>query len=109
MIKSLFSVAFVSLLLFSSSANAQNDGGIGVSPTKLYYELQPGETKTVKVTVTNKSPQPHTFEATFADWERDSIGNKLYYAASSRPNSCSNWVVAIPSLFELKVMSRKTL
>lgn len=75
--------------------------GISVSPVKIYYNLQPGESRTQKVSVINQSDTKKTFEASISDWERDSVGNKVYFPAGTRDNSCSNWVIVKPSLLEL--------
>lgn len=89
------------VLLSVPGFEALAQGGLAVTPTKLYFDLAPGESRSAKIVVTNQSSKRQLFEVSFSDWERDSLGNKVYLPDNTSENSCSQWMVVTPSLFEL--------
>ena len=72
-------------------AHAQT--GISVSPPRIYFDSNPGNSSTQKITVTNVS-QKNALDlaVSLGDWEYDEKGENIMYPANSLRNSCANWV-----------------
>ncbi len=67
--------------------------GISVSPPRVYYKLDPGETGSQKVLVSNVSKEhPLNISLTFGDWKYDTYGNNLMFPPDSLDNSCAGWL-----------------
>ena len=67
--------------------------GISVSPPRVYYSLDPGETGSQKVLVSNVSKEhPLNISLTFGDWKYDDRGNNLMFPPDSLDNSCAGWL-----------------
>jgi hypothetical protein len=94
------------LLILGNSALGQ---GIQVSPVKLFFNLNPNESKTQLVGVTNQSDKSKLFEVSLSDWYRDSLGDKIYASPGSLPSSCSEWISIRPSVLELKANEKKDI
>ena len=89
------------LLLFVTvlQAGAQN---VAVSPSRLYYKVGIGEYKSHEVTVKNSSKTPQAFKIFFADFEsKGNQGKTTLMKKGESEHSCSNWLSASPSFFEL--------
>jgi hypothetical protein len=66
--------------------------GFSLSPSRLSFTGNPGETVAQTITVSNTSQSILTFSTRLQDFDRDSLGNKLYYDAGSRPTSNAKWL-----------------
>jgi P pilus assembly chaperone PapD len=97
------------LLILGTLQSYAQGGGLAVTPTKVFFELGAGESRSAKIMVTNQSSKRQLFEVSFSDWERDSLGNKIYLPDNNSPNSCSRWLVVSPALFELEPNESKEL
>lgn len=82
-------MASLYLILAAFSCFAQ---GISVSPSRLFFKGQPGETVTQIVTFSNTSKSELNFISSIKDWDRDSTGIKLYYPAGRLPVSNAKWL-----------------
>jgi len=67
-------------------------GGIAVSPSKLYFQGEPGQVVTREITLQNPTELKIDLLTYFADWERDSFGTKIYYEPGTLHTSCQPWV-----------------
>lgn len=87
--KSIFILS--SFLLLSNNLFSQI--GISVSPPRLYYNLNPGETGSQKVLVSNIS-NDHimSLSITFGDWKYDEFGNNVMLPPDSLDFSCASWM-----------------
>lgn len=66
--------------------------GISVSPPRLYFESDLGNSNTQKITVTNVSAKNALDLAiSLGDWEYDDKGENMMYGANTRPISCAGW------------------
>jgi P pilus assembly chaperone PapD len=82
-----------------STVHAQN---VSIAPSRLYYKVSPGEYKSQTVTVTNNSSTSQSFTISFADFEAPgSEGKSKFMEIGESENSCSKWVSATPSFFEI--------
>lgn len=82
----LFSIFFIATIF---SVFAQ---GVSMSPTRLFFTGNPGETVSKKVTLHNSSDKDYVFNVNLKDWKREESGNKVYFESGSLPNSNASWV-----------------
>lgn len=84
-------IIFSLLSIFSNYTFAQI--GLSVSPPRLYFESDPGQTSTEQVIITNVSAKA-TLELaiTLADWEYNNYGENMIYQADTLATSCASWV-----------------
>jgi hypothetical protein len=93
------------LLFIGITAKAQ---GISMSPTRLFFNGNPGETLIQNVIITNGSSGSITFNTRINDWYRDSLGEKIYVDKNTLPKSNSNWVSTPEELFTVNAGSTIT-
>jgi len=77
------------VLLLQHTALGQ---GFSVSPSRITLSGNPSETVTQAVNFTNSSNAPLTFSSNIQDWDRDSVGVKVYYPKNSRSASNASWL-----------------
>lgn len=91
------------LLLLSgiySTLPAQN---VSIAPSRLYYKIDAGGYKSQAVTITNSSRVKQSFVITFSDFEAPGTeGKSKFMDAGESENSCSKWLSASPSFFEIE-------
>jgi len=75
--------------LFSHRTMGQ---GFSVSPSRLSFTGNPGETVAQTISLSNTSQSILTFSTRIQDFDRDSLGNKIYYDAGTRASSNSRWL-----------------
>ena len=100
---------YIYISLFILSSLDLFSQGIQVSPVKVFFNLNPGETKTQSVNVENQSTENKLFEISLSDWYRDSLGDKVYSPIGTLPNSCSEWIILRPNILELKANENKNI
>jgi hypothetical protein len=66
--------------------------GFSVSPSRLTFSGNPGETVSQSITFSNNSSTPLSFINRIQDWDRDSLGNKTYYDGNIKPLSNAKWI-----------------
>lgn len=77
--------------------------GISMSPTRMFFTGNPGETVTQTVRLANSSESDFTLSVNYKDWERDLTGHKIYREAGSMKQSNAEWlstdqtVITIPA------------
>lgn len=82
---------FASFFMMHTHAEAQV--GLSVSPPRVYYSLNAGETGSQKVLISNVSREHAlNLSLTFGDWKYDEQGNNLMFPPDSLENSCANWL-----------------
>ena len=83
-----------------TNVSAQN---VAIAPSRLYYKVGLGEYKNQTVTVTNSSNMKQSFTVSFADFEAPgSEGKSKFMNVGESVNSCSKWLSATPSFFEIE-------
>lgn len=67
--------------------------GVSVSPPRLYFESDTGQSSRQKVMVTNVSAT-HVMDlaVSLGDWQYNDLGENIMYAADSLATSCAGWV-----------------
>jgi len=83
--------------------------GISMSPTRLFFSGNPGETLVQNVTVSNGSSKSITFNTRINDWYRDETGEKIYVDSNTLPKSNSVWVSIPQELFTVDAGSTRTI
>lgn len=92
------------VIFFSPNLFGQD---ISVSPSILDFTGNPGEIVSKSVTLTNMGSKTYDFKVHLKDWERDSLGNKLYMEEGSLANSNTLWVKLAENSFSLAPAARK--
>ncbi len=90
-------------ILMLTSSYAQT--GVSVSPPRLYFESDPGQSNTQKVMVTNVSKNYSLdLSVSLGDWKYNNKGENMMFAADSLPTSCASWSSIKPNdnYFSLK-------
>lgn len=82
---------FLITLFVCATTYAQT--GVSVSPPRLYFETDPGQSSTQKILVSNVSIN-NTLElaVSLGDWEYSNKGENLMFPADSLDTSCASWV-----------------
>lgn len=100
------------LLCSLSFLGAAAQTGISVSPPRVYFETDPGQSSTERVVVTNVSVK-HTLDlaVSLGDWAYNKYGENMMYPADSLPTSCAGWVTLKKedTYFSLKPGERKEI
>jgi hypothetical protein len=76
------------ITIWGGEANGQ---GLSVAPSRIFFKGKPGQTVTELITFTNNSNKSFTFTSVIKDWERDSLGTKVYHPAGKLKASNGNW------------------
>jgi P pilus assembly chaperone PapD len=91
---------FVIGIGLSMHSLAQN---VSLAPSRLYYKVGLGEYKSQTVTVTNNSSSTQSFTLSFSDFEAPGKeGKSKFMEIGESENSCSKWLSASPSYFEIE-------
>lgn len=83
----LYLTFFVLVSFFN--ANAQQ---FIIQPGTLEFKVNAGTTETKTIRILNTSAKPVMFEASLADWLRDSTGGHQYFRPDTLKRSCASWV-----------------
>lgn len=98
----------ISFLLVITLGHAQT--GITIGPPRVYFAINPGQSQTEKIMVSNPSTD-YTLElgVSFEDWEYSATGDNLTYSPGTLPSSCVGWVTLPEAFFSLKPGESKEL
>ncbi len=109
--KTLLIAGFLIVAITGFILPAYAQTGISVSPPRLYFEADPGQTQTEQVIVTNVSTKTVLeLAVTLADWQYNDLGENMIYQADTLANSCASWVnLNGNSYISLKPGESKTL
>jgi hypothetical protein len=91
----------LTIALFISVTFMAKAQQISIQPSILDYHLSPGISESQSITITNLSQKKMIFEASLADWQRDSTGSHEYYRADTLSRSCASWVSISKTLIEV--------
>lgn len=89
------------LLLFISSPFSTFAQGVSMSPTRLFFSGNPGETVQKAVILSNSSNKDYSFNVELKDWKRENDGNKVYFESGSLDKSNAAWVSTQQSTVKL--------
>lgn len=76
--------------------------GLSVSPSRIFFQGKQGETITQVITFANHSKGELHFVPNIKDWDRDSLGVKMYYPVGSMEESNGDWLTLNESLIQLR-------
>lgn len=80
-----------------------------MSPTRLFFTGNPGETVTQTVILSNSSTTDYVFNVNLKDWKREQNGNKVYFEPQTTPNSNASWVSTVESSVNLPPKTDKEI
>ncbi|TKG96473.1 DUF916 domain-containing protein [Puteibacter caeruleilacunae] len=80
-----------------------------VSPTRLEYNLEPGQNGQMMLNIKNHSDKKKSYTATLKDWTVNAQGELTYLPVGTTDKSCSNWVTINPAFFELQPNESKKI
>lgn len=83
--------------------------GISMSPTRLFFTGNPGESITETVILHNSSENDYIFDINYKDWRREADGNKIYFEPDSLDNSNASWVSTFTNSLSLPAGSTKEI
>ena len=107
--KLLIYFSFIVFVVTLSVGKTYAQVGLSVSPPRVYYTLNQGESGSQKVMVTNTSKEaPLNLSVSFDSWKYDDYGNNITPEDSIMPYSCADWM-SLPegSYFSLKAGESK--
>jgi len=80
-----------------------------VSPVKLFFNAEPGESQTMNITLKNHGNSPQTFILNIGDYLVNKDGSKEKLDPSSTKNSCAEWLNINPSFAEVNPNEEKEI
>jgi len=84
-------------------------GSLAASPARLFYTGAAGQAVVQTVRLSNTGASLMTLKASLRDWERDSLGVKVYYAAGTLGRSNAGWLRLNADVVELAPGQEKTV
>lgn len=102
-----YSKFLFTLCCFISYAISGLAQGVSMSPTRLFFTGNPGETVTQNVTMYNNSDNDYIFNINQKDWNRSEDGTKVYFEQGVLNHSNSNWVSTLETNISLPSKSTK--
>ncbi len=108
MIKCYFISLSIVLLVGCTNSLAFSQG-ISVSPSRIFFKGQAGQTVTKPITLVNNSNSEFNFISTIKDWDRDSLGVKKYYPPASLEGSNGEWLSLSESSFKISAGETKVV
>jgi len=88
----LLTIIIFTVSLAFTLPTAVSGQGFSIAPSRVFFSGNPGETVTRDLVFTNTSGKKMSFVTKMQDWDRDSIGNKVYYASNTMPVSNAQWL-----------------
>lgn len=93
-------------MLFSISIFAQN---LNVTPTKINFNLEPGETYQTDIVIRNTATTKQKINLRLGDFALDAEGGSSFSDANSNAYSCAKWMSLSQSLIELNPNESKKI
>jgi len=92
----------------TSGKDTITDTGVAMSPSSMYFKAKPGRSETLYLTITNDQKRSEKFKISFQDYTMDNMGrNTPVPFGSIAPYGLSNYIVAAPTLVDLKPGEKK--
>jgi len=84
-------------------------GSLTASPARLFFKGTAGQTLVQTVRLSNSGSSPMILKSSLRDWERDSLGAKVYYTAGKLTCSNASWLKLNADMIELAPGEEKTV
>jgi len=91
----------------NSKSKSKSTRGISVSPAHFNLNLNPGDTKTYKITVNNATNYKKQFQVNVYDFNMNGRGKSNFLPAGEGKYSLAKWLNISPTFIELKPRERK--
>ena len=87
-----FRLLVAALIVLATFADVKSAAAqqISVSPARILFRGEPGQTVSQTVLISNSGDTNFEFITSIRDWKRDSLGNKLYQPSGTLPHSNAN-------------------
>lgn len=92
---------YLTLILFYICNTLIYAQGISVSPSRIFFKGEAGQTVSQAITLNNGTASPFHFVTNLKDWDRDSLGVKQYYPEGQRSQSNSSWLTLSDNSIQL--------
>lgn len=70
-----------------------NRSTIGLRPATLSFNLDAGQDSVCTIYIVNKKKDTYNFRISLRDWDRDTVGKKIYYPVTANYKySCAGWI-----------------
>lgn len=89
-------------LIFIASVTAVWAQNFEVAPTRLDFNLEPGQNGRMQLNIINHSSSPKKYTISLNDFTVDSLNNFTYLPGGSSSRSLVNWASISPSFFSLQ-------
>jgi hypothetical protein len=93
--KSLLVIGIVQIYYLSHSQDFE------VSPAKLYFNAEPGETQAIQINIFNHSNEKTKYVLALGDYQVNKSGDKITMPAGTTETSLVNWISILPPLIEI--------
>lgn len=97
-----FALTLIFVFAFAASTLAQ---GVSMSPTRLFFTGNPGETVSQNVIMYNSSDNDYVFNINLKDWNREEDGTKVYFEPEILDHSNSAWISTLETNINLPAKS----
>lgn len=84
-------------------------GSLAASPARLFFNGAAGQTMVQTVRLSNSGSMSMILKASLRDWERDSLGTKVYQSAGTLSSSNASWLKLSSNIVELAPGQEKTV
>ena len=91
-------ISYIILFALSFTVYCQD---FEVSPVKLNFSAEPGESQNIILTIKNHGSKPQTYILSLGDYLVNKDGTKNRLEANATKHSCANWLNINPSFLEL--------
>lgn len=97
-----FALTFIFIQGFALIGFSQ---GVSMSPTRLFFTGNPGETVTQNVVIHNGSANDYIFNINVKDWNREEDGTKVYFEPGMLKQTNSAWISTLEKNINLPAKS----
>lgn len=82
---------------------------ISAYPSRIFFQAGPGQSEVQTIHITNEGTTPLLMDLQIKDWLRDSLGEKVYFPATTQPMSNAKWITLQPSQLQIAPGETKEL
>ena len=94
-------LCFLIFVIICSTIASMSAQGLSMSPTRLFFTGNPGETVTQTVRFGNSSDKVYNLSIHYKDWYRDRHGDKIYVDPGTLTHSNASWVSTVESTIQV--------
>lgn len=92
----------LTLIFILSGAMVSKAQRFEVAPTRLDFNLEPGQNGQMMLNIKNHVDKKKTYSLVLSDWEVNEDGDVTYLPAGTSDKSCADWITISQPFFELQ-------